>query len=466
MKVVIVGAGEVGYHIVGALYREGVDLVVIDSDPGILEQLREEFNITTYHGNATDPAVLDHADVGSADLFLAVTSIDETNIIACLMAAEAGVPKKIARVKSIDSGDGASVSDRTNLGIDLIINPYEVAAEHLAHLIEHPQVTDYSQFLEDRLLLVRFSIRSGSPLAGTTVYAYGQTARIPHTLIALIQRDGHSMIPEAEAVVQVRDQVYFFCEAGQLDRLSRFLGHSTKPAKRVFINGGGHIGFSLARRLERKSTDVRLMEISEQKCDTLSQVLERTLVLHADGTSSLALRSEGVDHADVFVSVTDRDEINITACLLAKHYGARRTISLVKQPEYIPMLMNRPLVDIAFSPRLLTARKLLRFVRGSELQAFYAFPQSDVELLELKIAPGARCLNRPLATLKAPAGLLVGAVKRGEKLFVPRGQDELRAGDRILLLQQRRNRRFTREMFLPPEPRDATDSATPSPAAG
>ena len=180
LRVVIAGAGEVGYHVTGSLYREGVEIAAIDSDPGVLERLRQEFNITTFLGTATDTETLTQAEVGRADLFLAITNYDETNIIACLMAAEAGAAKRIARVKSIVFGEGSSVSDRTYLGIDLIINPYEVAAEHLANLVTHPQVTDFNQFLDDRVLLVRFSIHKDSPLAGATVLEFGQDSRIPN----------------------------------------------------------------------------------------------------------------------------------------------------------------------------------------------------------------------------------------------------------------------------------------------
>lgn len=447
MRVVIAGAGEVGYQIMGALYREGVEIVAIDSDSGVLDLLRQEFNVTTVEGSATDSDTLEKAGVGSADLFVAVTDFDETNIIACMMAAEAGVPKKIARVKTIDSGHGASVSVRAHLGIDLMINPYEVAAEHLAHLVAHPQVTDFNQFLSDRVLLVRFLIKPGSPLAGTTVFSFGQSARIPHTLVALVQREGHSIIPDAEHVIQVMDQVYFFCEREQLGRLTQYLGFSAKPSKRVFINGGGRIGYSLARRLEKHTPDVRLMEISQEKCESLSQLLDRTLVLNADGADARTLGSEGVDHADAFLSVTNQDQVNVVSSMMAKQIGARQAVALVKQPEYIPILMNRCLVDIAFSPRLLTARKLLRFVRGEDLQAYFSFPQSDIELLEMEIAPGAPCDCKSLASLNLPKGFLIGAVIRGESIFIPRGQDALQAHDRVLLLQQRRNRRVTQELF-------------------
>jgi trk system potassium uptake protein TrkA len=458
LKVVIAGAGEVGYHVIGTLYREGVDIVAIDNDPAVLERLRQEFNIATILGNAIDADILEKAGASEAELFLAVTNYDETNIISCLMASEAGVQKKIARVKTIDFGQQRSFSDTKSLGIDLIINPYEVAAEHLANLVATPQVTDYNQFLSDRLLLVRVPIASGSPMAGMSVLAFGQQAQIPNTLIALIQRGGQPHIPSADEVVQSDDQVYFFCERTQLKQLFRYLRLPLSPAKRVFINGGGRIGFALARRLEASHLNVRLLEISEWQCNWLSQQLDETLVLHADGSDSKALRSEGIEHADFFISVTAEDQTNIVSGMLAKEYGAAKAVALVKQPELIPMLMTRTCLDVAFSPRLLTARKILRFVRGQNLDSFFTFPNSDIELLELQIRSGMRCESGPISDLGLPSGVLVGAVKRGEEIFVPRGQDRLQGGDTIMLLQQRRNRRFSRAFFL--------DSGEPQAVAG
>ena len=412
MKVVVVGAGEVGYHVIGTLYREGVDIVAIDSNQTILDRLRQEFNITTIFGNAIDSAVLEVAGVAEAELFLAVTNYDETNIISCLMASEFGVQKKIARVKTIDFGQESSFSEKKTLGIDLIINPYEVAAEHLANLIETPQVTDYNLFLSDQLLLLRIPIAPDSPMAGTTVMAFGREAQIPNTLIALIQRNGQPFIPAAGEVVQGGDQVYFFCERTQMKRLFNHLRVPLSPTRRVFINGGGHIGYALARRLETRNLHVRLLEISEEQCNWLSQQLDETLVLHADGSDSRALQSEGIEHADFFVSVTAEDQINIVSAMFAKQHGAARVVALVKQPELIPMLMTQTSLDIAFSPRLLTARKILRFVRGHNLDSFFTFPNSDIEILELQIKSGMKCERGPISHLNLPPGVPIGAVLR------------------------------------------------------
>ncbi len=459
MRVVIVGAGEVGYHVAGALYREGVDIVAIDTNPTVLEHLRQEFTLTTILGNAVDSEILANAGLDKADLFLAVTNFDETNIIACLIAGQAGVATTVARVKTMDFGQEASFSDRKNLGIDLIINPYEVAAEHLANLVATPQVTDYTQFLSDRLLLLRINIGEGSPLAGRSVLDFGQQAQIPQTLIALIQRNGNTFIPAAKETVRVGDNVYFFVERGQVTRLFGYLGLSRRPARRVFINGGGLIGFALAKRLEKMNLDVRILEISETRCLQLSQHLDKALILHGDGCDSRVLRAEGVGRADMFISLTAQDHINIVSCMLAKECGTKQAVALVKQQELINAVAARTAIEVAFSPRLLTARKILRFVRGRNLDSFFTFPNSDIELLELTIRPGMPCEMGPLASLELPSGVLVGAVRRGDLIFVPRGQDHLMGGDTILLLQQRRNRRISRSFFL-----DAEGTARSSPA--
>lgn len=450
MKVVIVGAGEVGYHVIGALYRENVDIVAIDLNQAVLDQLKSEFNITTLLGNATDSDLLERAGAKEADMFLAVTNYDETNIISCLLAGQMGAAKKIARVKTIDIGYDTSFTEKHHLGIELIINPYQVAAEHLSNLIVHPQVTDFHQFLSDRVALLRIPIREQSPLAKSTVLSFGQNAGIQQCLIALIQRKGSYSIPTSDTVVHPGDDVYFFCAISQLDRLFGFLKLPNRPLRRVFINGGGHIGFALAKRLEKLSVYVRILEISEERCEWLSSHLDKALILNVDGSNAAQLRAEGIEHADYFISVTDADHVNVVACLLAKELGAARTISLVKQPELLPILHERGMIDVAFSPRLLTARKLLRFVRGEQLSSFLTFVNSDVELLELHIQRGVPCEQLQLSGLGLPAGVLVGAVKRGEEIFIPRGDDSLCEGDTILLLEQRRHRKITKSLFLEP----------------
>ena len=203
-------------------------------------------------------------------------------------------------------------------------------------------------------------------------------------------------------------------------------------------------------RLQQLAVIVRILNISEKRCEWLSSHLNKALILNVDGSNSAQLRAEGIEYADYFISVTDADPVNVVACLLAKELGAARTVSLVKQPELLPIIHERGVIDVAFSPRLLTARKLLRFVRGKQLSSFLTFVNSDVELLELNIQGGVPCESRLLSTLGLPAGVLVGAVKRGEEIFIPRGDDSLCEGDTILLLEQRRHRKVTKSLFLEP----------------
>jgi trk system potassium uptake protein TrkA len=448
LKVVFVGAGEVGYHVIDALYREGVDIVAVDNNSAVLERLREDYAITTVLGNATDSATLDSVDLQHVDLFLAVTDSDETNIIACLMAHDAGAGTKIARVKTIDLGLKTAVTEERFFGIDLVINPYEVAAEHLEYLVQYPQITDVHTFLSDRMMLLRVLIHDGSPLANKRVRDIGPQFQIPGSLLALILRGGEHIIPNGDAEIHPGDHVYFFAERTRLKKLFRLMHLSANPAHRVYINGGGHIGYALARRLELTGMDVRILEINEDRCDFLSEHLDHALVLNMDGSDVNSLKQEGVESADMFISLTAEDDINLMSCMLARTRGAKRTVALVKEQDYIPMLMQNGCVDIAFSPRRLTGRKILRFVRGKDVNSFFSFPNSDVELLEMEIKPGAGCLHAPIMQLGMPPGMLVGAVKRGEHIFTPRGNDVLEAGDTVLVIQQRRNRQQANALFL------------------
>ncbi|MDH4121340.1 MAG: Trk system potassium transporter TrkA [Deltaproteobacteria bacterium] len=448
MRVVIAGVGEVGYHVVETLFREGVELTALDTQENLLENLEREFHLTTFLGSATDALLLEKARVGEADLFLAVTNHDETNVIACMMAAEMGAKRKIARIKSIDLGMETAMADSPNLGIDLIINPFEVAAEHLTSMVKHPQVTDYNRFLSDRVLLVRFRLEAGCPLVNEKVSTFGQVSGIPQTLMALVQRGGVSQIPHGEYVLQAGDQVYFFCERHQLKRLSHYLGFHTKPGQRIFINGGGNIGYALARRLEKEFEDVRVLEISAARCQYLSQVLDRALVLNMDGTDADLLALEGIGDVDYFISTTQREDVNMVSAMMAHRLGVKKTIALVAQPEFLPIVQENPMISAAFCPRLLTARKLMLYVQGLNLLSFFAFPNSDIEVLELQVPAGCQALKGTISTFPLPTGVLVGAVARGERIFIPRGNDELLEGDRILVIQHRNNRAATKEFFM------------------
>ncbi len=444
MRLVIAGAGEVGYHLTEALSGEA-DIRVIDLDDVVLKHLEECFHVRTLQANSAHQETLRKAQVDKADLFIAVTDRDDANLLSCLVAKELGSPTTIARVKQL-STSGNGVSQFNN--IDLLINPYEVVADHLEQLIIHPQVTDIATFMGGRMLLVRISVAESLIITGQTVEKLGRQIRekIP-CLIAAIQRTEMSFVPGAQDMIQDGDQLYLFCPTQCLKQLLKILQIRRKSGRRVFINGGGNIGLALACRLEKHGLGVRVLEVDPEQCQVISRTLRHGLVLQADGMELPVLQEEGIKQADYFVSLTADDSVNISACLLVSEYSNCRTAALFKQPQALPLINRYRLIDHIFSPRLLTAMKILQYLRGRNLQNYLSLENSDIELLEICLQSSQNYLNIPLHQLKLPKEVLVGAICRNGKIFLPRGEDCLQAEDSLLIIQHKKYRAYIRKRF-------------------
>lgn len=447
MKVFIAGAGEVGCYVAEALHRERVEITVMDEDPNALERLGERLPVTLAQGNAIDHTQLERFGAGEADLFAAVTDFDETNLISCLLARELGAKRSIARVKTIELGDPGEAQQENFLSIDLIVNPYEATAEYLERLALFPDLVDLVPFLNGAAMLLALPILRGSPLEGSTVRALKEREFENKALIVLIQHAGETFVPQADTQIEPDSIVYLFCAQDRLRALLRSLGCTAPPAKHVYINGGGRIGFALARRLENRGIDVRLLEIHPQRCRLLSRRLERSLVLCGNGMDPVILREERIGDTDLFVSLTADDSVNVVSAMLAKEMGTRRTMALVKRPEAVHLLQRQQHIDVVFSPRLLTARRVLRYIRSPYLSSFFSFPATSMEVLEICMEAGMPCVNVPLAELPLPEGSLIGALWREGKLFLPGGTDRLCPGDRVLLVQHRNNHAHTQRLL-------------------
>ena len=449
MRAIIIGAGEVGGHLVEALQGEEIDLITVDNDPEVIERLRIQYpKVRTVLGDVTDPQLRAELDLPNADLFLAVTDRDETNIVSCLLAGRNMRGKRIARLKGIDWGEKTHDEQASYLGIDLITNPSEVVTDHLVDLIEHPHVSDFISLLDDLMALVRIRIREESPLAGRAVNALKTYAPESNAIAALVLRRGSYVIPHGGFVVTPGDHLYVVLRRDQLKKLGKRLKLPAHGARRVFINGGGHIGYALARRLNELGTrKLWIFEIDAARCRFLSERLENVLVMHASGVDPLALRAESIERADLFISLTQSDDINVVSCMQASTLGAKQTIALVKQPDGIPLLLDQPRLDSAFSPRQLTARRILRFVRGDAMRSVMIFPGSQIEMLEYRVSAGSPADGVPIRALGLPPRVLVAACRRGQSAFIPYGDDVLRGDDTVLMLQDRGVRKVTERCF-------------------
>lgn len=451
-KIVIAGAGEVGYHLIENLCREeNLQILAIDNNLEVLEKLKQEFEVKIEHGNIIDSSCLNTAYMAEVDLFLAITNSDETNMIACKMASEAGAKKTVCRIRQVDLGSSKKKQSLESLGIDYVINPVELVAEEIYRLVLAPNIVERYEFANRDVSLVGFKIHSDSTIVDQSVENISVSLRKFNFQLGLIQRNDLSVIPQSDFVIQSGDIVYFFCKTKDFQKLRQFLGYSKKRLgeKRIFINGGGHIGVRLAKRLEDAGQNVKVIEKDIARSYHITERLQKSFVLNFSGTDLKQLVSEGVEDAHYFISVTDNESLNMTSCLMASGQGVGRTICLVQQPEYISIIDQKTPISLGVSPRVLTTRYLTRFIQDSSIHSYFPINNSHIAVLEIRLTEYTPCLSVPIEQLQFPDDVVVSLIKRKGKLVVPSGGACFQVGDTVLLILHKMDREKTMKFFQP-----------------
>ncbi len=443
MKIVIAGAGEVGFHLIENLSREDQDLLVIDTNADVLEKLKQEYGVKTDHSNIVDSQFLSPTHLESVDLFLAITNSDETNMIACKLASEAGAKQTICRIRQVDLATAREEFSLKSLGIDWVINPVSLVADELVRMVSTPNIIDSHLFLDGSILLTGYRMTEYSRIIGRTVEVLKKEFKRNLFQIAIIQRKNLSFIPQKEDIIKYGDVVYFIYQEKDFVALRRILGYAQKYSKtrKIFINGGGNIGLKIAEGLEKANQEVKLIEHNLSRSYHIAESLQKTLVLNFDGTDRNQLTAEGIDSADYFISVTDSESVNITSCLLACDQGVERTICLVQQPELVQIIDQNTPITMGISPRVLTARYLVQFIQGTNVSSYFSLVNSQIEVLEVHLEPQSKCLNIPLKHLTLPENVLIGMIKRKNTFLLAKGDTFLVAGDIVLLVLHRFDRK-------------------------
>ncbi len=437
MKVVIVGAGEVGYHIALFLSREKIDVVVIDSNKDNLKRVSNDLDVATIDGHGGSPAVLKEAGLDGADILLAVTNSDETNMIACLVAkALFKVKRKIARIRDAEYLNNAILLNKYNLNIDPAISPELESAKAIIRLVGVPLASVVEDFEDGIVKVVGYKIPSGSYLIGDSLKDLNAKAGF-RFLIGIIHRDNTIIIPSGKDRLQDGDIIYFPVLNEQIEETMSFIiGSRVKPARNVMIVGGGRVGFHVALMLEGQGLNVKIIEKDAGRCKFLSKTLKSAVILHGDGTDRTLLEEENVGDMEVFAALSHNEELNIMASLLAKRGGVRRIITLVNRTDYIS-LANSLGIESVLSPRLITASSILRYVRMGEILSLTAIAEDRAEILEAGVKDGAILGGVKLKDARLPKGVLIGAIIRGENVIIPSGDDIIREGDRIIVFALR-----------------------------
>ncbi len=432
MRIVIIGGGQTGSHLAEKFCEDGHDVVVIEANKAKLTDLDTHLDLMTVHGDGANPAVLEEADIARADMAVAVTDRDDTNLLACIFARKRGVERTVARVSS-----SAYLTSRhihfKELGVDLLVNQYDEYARDLYNVLRLPGSIEVADLLDDRVMVVGMSIHMDSPLLGNSLQNFASQEWLQKIRFMAVVRGEQVMTPHGDTSFLVGDDVYF---AGEPDAVTDFMQWAwpeQKRFQRVVIAGGGELGLQLARMLEHTRMQIVLIEQDEERADLCSSELNRTLVIKGDALEQETLAGIGEAADLAYVAATGSDEHNIIGCLVAEKFGARFTAAQVGKKEYIGIINRLRLLDRIVNPHLAMINSILHFVRGKEVQAAAILARLPGELIELKISAKHRWTGKAIKDLKIPAGAIIVTALRENKVQTATGDLVLAEGDRVVV---------------------------------
>ena len=448
MKILILGAGQTGGSLAEHLASEPFDITLVDQDGARLKDLKDRLDIQTIHGHASRPDTLLAAGADDVDLLIAVTNSDEVNMVACQVCYSLfQTPMKIARIRSNKyitgpNGDAdIEFFSRDHMPIDVLINPEQVVMDEIKQIIEHPGALQVVDFADGRVQLVAVRAYHGGPLVGQELRSLREHIPNVDTKVVAIFRQDRAIMPTADTVVEVDDEVFFIAPAQHINAVMSELREVERPNKRIMIAGGGNIGLLLARAIE-DDFSVKVVEFGQERAEFVAERLDRTTVILGDATDRDLLIAENVEDTDAFCAVTNDDEVNIMSALLAKRLGVRRALSLIAKPAYVDLVQGSE-IDIALSPQLATTSTILSHVRRGDVARAHSLRRGAAEALEAIVhgdAQHSKVAGRRLDQVSMPPGVTIGAIVRGEEVIVSRDDIVLRDGDHVILFLVDRSR--------------------------
>ncbi len=432
MKIIIAGAGGVGFHLAELLSYENQDIVLIDVNKDVLDYASQHLDVMTILGDASSEEVLDTAGVRGTRLFLAVTTNEHTNLIMAQMAKKMGAKQVIARVSKSEYLNEMWLSYFRRTGVDSLISPRKLAAEEIRRLVRQCSFTDVLEFEEGKVVIVGFTLDEHSPLLGKPLRDITHSGFYKgHYRPIAILRGNRTIIPHGDTILRFNDHVYFISPREELDSLAAQVGRKQVEVKRIMIVGGSGLGYETAKLLE-KDYQVTLVERSKERCRLLSELLHETLIIHGDASDIDLLREEGLENMEVFIAVTPNSETNIITSLMAKNYGVAKTIARVENKEYTYISQNIG-VDTLINVKLIAANNIFRYVRKGRVEALTTLHGVEAEVIEFVVEKDNRLTKRKLRDLHLPQKALIGGVVRGDQTFIPDGNFQLQVGDRVIV---------------------------------
>jgi trk system potassium uptake protein TrkA len=451
MKVVICGAGQVGYGIAERLAAEQNDVSVIDSSPKLIKAIGEQLDVRGFVGHGAHPDVLAQAGAGEADMIIAVTLYDEVNMVACQVAHSLfNVPTKVARIRSQSylQGRWQSLFSRDQMPIDVVISPEIEVGEMVLRRLALPGAVETVRFADDQVVVVGIMCEEDCPVVDTPLRQLTELFPDLGAVVVGIYRNNSLFVPKSSDSLLVGDLAYVVARRDQVRRTLGIFGHEEPEANRVVIAGGGNIGLYVARALEtrQRNTKIKMIEASRDRAVAIADELKRSVILNGSALDQTILTEADVGEADTMVALTNEDEVNILASVMAKKLGCRRNLSLLNNPSY-PAFASALGIDAFINPRAVTISKILQHVRRGRIRGVHSLQNGVAEVVEAEALDTSPLVGRPLREIDLPSGIRIGAVFRGGKVITPNGDVQIEAKDRIVIFAMANRVRQVEQMF-------------------
>jgi len=431
MRTIIIGAGEVGYHIAKKLSDEKKDVVLIDKDPAKIRRISEDLDIQALLGSGTSPRMLRRAGVEEAELLCAATDSDEVNLIACLIARSLNRHMiKIARVRNQEYVQEKSLFSKDMLGVDLIINTQEMMVKTILSIMEIPGASEVIDFLDGEMKLIGFLINHDSPLAGKRLG--GPVISKENLLVVAIVRGHKILIPSGADTIEPLDIIYIFIKKNDINETLKLLGLPTTPIKNIIIVGAGSTGMALAKALDNRRLNVRIIDQDGDKCKNASSFLNHVTVIKGDAADRDLLREENAGDMDLLIALTGDEESNVLISLLAKELGTKRTVTRVSKLSYMHIVSVIGL-DTVINPRMSAVRAILQYLRHGRIISVSPLREEQAEAIEAEAMETSDIVNTPLSEVNFPPGAILGAIVRNGEIIIPRGDTIVRPHDRLII---------------------------------
>ncbi len=435
MKIIILGAGQVGGSLALSLANENNDITVVDTDTLILQDIQDRADLRTVVGEASHPSVLAQAGAKDADMIIALTNSDETNMVACQVAYTLfHTPTKIARIRAVEYLTYSDLFVQEALPVDVLISPEHLISQYIQRLIEYPGSLQVLDFANGQIKLLVIRAEADGPLIGKRLEDIWEAMPETEAKVVAIYRNDDSITLDSNTVIDAEDEVFFLASSANAMTLTTQLRGADKPYKRVLLAGGGNIGFHLAKALESKY-QVKIIEAYPERANYLSESLDKAIVLQGDAADQDMLLEENIENMDIFCALTNDDEANILSAMLAKRLGANKVMSLINRPSYVD-LVESGMIDIAISPQQVTLGTLLAHVRKGDIVAVHSLRRGAAEAIEA-VAHGdkktSKVVGRNIEQINLPSGATIGAIVRGDEVMMAEADITIESEDHVII---------------------------------